>query len=56
MTIETHEQWVGLAYVERHGLPGYPPAVPEEFALDEQRREQVRRARRKFRAIERREP
>lgn len=22
---EPHEQWVGLAYVERHGLPGYPP-------------------------------
>jgi len=28
--MERHEQWVGLAYVERHGLPGYPPPVPRE--------------------------
>jgi len=22
--VEKHEQWVGLAYIEAHGLPGYP--------------------------------
>jgi hypothetical protein len=27
---ERHEQWVGLAFVLRHGLPGYPRAVPAD--------------------------
>lgn len=53
MVGEQHEQWVGLAYLERHGLPGYPAPIPRE-RTDEQRIRQ-RDAQRKRRASERKE-
>ncbi len=43
---EQQEQWVGLAYVERHGLPGHPPARPVEYVTDAHRLDVLRMARR----------